>query len=291
MLRLTTKNKRAVLAAPRRAAPTILAVGPWHFSEFAHLRRELDPNNQWPTAPTLSAAIDQTAAAPAPPEIILLAQPRPSVEDQPTIDRLLTLAPLTRIIAVPGAWCEGELRTGRPLHGAHRLYWHELPAWWRESQARLAAGRPPLWSAPPDSRPLLTSPPQGEDPLQRSGRPPKHIAINTPHQAAYESLAAALTPNGWRPAWIPRHRPFPPNAAPFQAAIFDAAQLDPSELASLQSFATPIAPSHIPLIVLLDFPRPEHINAARAAGATAILGKPYQVSDLLRQLDAWSCSS
>jgi AmiR/NasT family two-component response regulator len=71
------------------------------------------------------------------------------------------------------------------------------------------------------------------------------------------------------------------------AAIWDGGQLSGGELAALREFAARVHTSHAaaPVIVLLDFPRVEHLQAARDAGAAAVLGKPYQVAHLVNELD------
>src|SRR5687768_7503620 len=105
--------------------PTLVAAGPWHNAEFESVRAWIDANQQWPTVNTLSDAIEFAANADKPPELILLAQSHPGSDDQAHVERLHRVAPLTRLIVVAGSWCEGELRTGRPLAGVIRLYWYE----------------------------------------------------------------------------------------------------------------------------------------------------------------------
>jgi len=39
-----------------------------------------------------------------------------------------------------------------------------------------------------------------------------------------------------------------------------------------------------PVIALLDFPRAEHVAHAKAAGTSAILAKPYQITHLADEL-------
>src|SRR5690606_18076124 len=89
--------------------PTLVAVGPWEDAEFAALRAELDPQRQWTTVATLvelAAALADVAAENAaatnpsvslPPELVLLAQSRPGVDDPSQLERLSAIAPLTRV--------------------------------------------------------------------------------------------------------------------------------------------------------------------------------------------------
>ncbi len=241
------------------------------------LRRQLDPANRWFAAPSLAAAATQLASAETPSEVVLLAQPRPGCDDQTAVDRLHAVAPLTRVVVVAGAWCEGELRTGRVLTGVLRLYWHELVPWWRDALARLAQGASPPWSAPLDN-PRATRLPHvnadiGEDPLQRSG-PLWTVAIDASDYAVFEALETALAPHGWKAMWTPRHRATQHDCGPFHAAIWDGSQLAPRELQRLAQFFANLPFSRDAesaqwraCIALLDFPRPEHLEMAHAAGA------------------------
>jgi hypothetical protein len=282
--------------------PTLVAVGPWDQTEFAALRTELDPQREWPTYATLNELIDGLAAAttsdgaaatipsvPLPPELILLAQLRPDPTIQPQLERLRALAPLSRIVVVAGTWCEGEIRTGQPPTGVVRLYWYEFAPWWRVALAQWEANQTPAWSEPLDdvragqqTMVLRNSQPNDVVPAH-SGL----IAVDAIDFAVFETLAALLAPFGWRCEWQPRHRPELIQVSEFIAAIWDGGQFSGGELASLTTLTARIHQSNpaAPVIVLLDFPRVEHLQAARDAGAAALLGKPYQLAHLVNELD------
>src|SRR5688572_29710508 len=59
------------------------------------------------------------------PVVVFLAQSRREQFGADCIERLLRAAPLTRVVAIVGSWCEGETRSGVPLAGAHRVAWHQ----------------------------------------------------------------------------------------------------------------------------------------------------------------------
>jgi hypothetical protein len=267
-------------------APTLIAAGPWQDAEFASVRAEIDADQTWPTAPTLHAAIDHIAAANAPPQLVLLAQSHAGADDQAEVERLRRLAPLTRVIVVAGSWCEGELRTGRPLSGAVRIYWYEFAAWWRAALERLANGETPPWAEP------LTDLRAGHSirlrPTSTNGQS-RVLAIDTTDFAAFDALSAGLTSLGWHCLWQPRHRaalnvetggahPLP------TAALWDGGQLDDEELGNLTAFCRRLRAQNAPVIALLDFPRAEHAAQTRSAGVAAFLAKPYQLALLHNEL-------
>ncbi len=274
-------------------SPTLLAAGPWQDAEFASVRAEIDADNTWPTAPTLCAAIDRIAAANDPPQLVLLAQSHPGADDQANVERLRQLAPLTRVIVVAGSWCEGELRTGRPLTGVVRIYWYELAAWWRAALERLANGETPPWAdaltdlrAGHSIRLRQTS----SDSLSNAVAEKRVLAIDTTDFAAFEALSAGLTPLGWHCVWQPRRRLAlnVQSAAAHQtptAALWDGGQLDNEELKNLTDFCRQLHAQNAPVIALLDFPRAEHAAQTQSAGAAAFLAKPYQLALMHNELD------
>jgi hypothetical protein len=269
----------------------LLLAGPWDQGEFAALRRALDPHPQWTSSPSIQLAVNQAIESELPPELILLAQLRPGDDQQQqAIDRLYREAPLTRVIAVVGTWCEGELRTGKPLHGVIRSYWYDFLRWWRSALARWKRGEAPPWS-----QPLLD---------QRSGQAfhspsiagvanigridsAEVVAIDAVDHAAFDALNAALSPLGWQCQWQPRHRPELASARP-TLGIWDGGQLEPEELESLREFCRRLKEFDAPVIALLDFPRLEHSEMAKAVGAAAILGKPYIFAALIDELRSLS---
>ena len=277
--------------------PSLIAIGPWQLAEFAAVRRELDPRGEWPTAATLADVLPRLAEEEAPPELILLAQPRPGVDDAGLLEEVRRAAPLTRVVVVAGSWCEGELRTGRPMPGVVRLYSYEFAPWWRAACEAIARGESPPWSAP------LDDPRAGQASIgivsADANRVRGVIAVDAVDFVVFETLTEALAPWGWRCAWTPRHRP-ELSASAWETArpvagIWDGGQLSESELASLAAFAARVkgeiaaasgADVHrSPVIALLDFPRVEHLAAVERAGGAAILAKPYQVAHLATELD------
>jgi CheY-like chemotaxis protein len=274
--------------------PLFVAAGPWDRREFASLRAELDPNGEWPTAASLSALLEQLATderSASAPELVLLAQPTPGENQQPAIEALRTLAPLARIICIAGSWCEGELRTGRPPDGVIRLYWYEFAPWWRAVNEATGDGRTPAWSEPLDDPRSGQQTPFSEIAIAREHQRdagPRSLAVDAADFAVFETLAAVLAPFGWQCHWRPRGRRNENTpVATLDAAVWDGAQLSDIELNALREFMESIHATNpaAPIIALLDFPRVEHLTAARCAGAAAILAKPYQLAQLVNELE------
>lgn len=278
----TPKASRTIWNDATAAAqpPDVWLVGDWGTGEFADVRRTLDPAIRWREHLTPEGAWAVLSDGTSPPELALLAQPRPGCIDQSCVDRLQIAAPLMRIVIVAGAWCEGELRTGRPLIGAARLYWHQLPAWWARSLAQRAARFPPMWSRMPDSaRPSELTP--------TTGAAKTIVAVDAIDFAVFETLEAALHPYGWSCVWMR------PNADAIEAAslgVWDGGQLDAGDCASLARFCQRFGALPAPVVALVDFLRVEHFKRLHTAGASALLGKPYDVASLVHELTRVSTS-
>ena len=269
----------------------VLAAGPWDDRELAAIRHAVDPSIDWPTLPSLAAACDRIEATDDPPELILLAQPRPGAVNSHDVERLRSLAPLTRLIVVAGSWCEGELRSGQPLPGVIRLYWHELPAWWRVALARRTAGECPPWSGPLDDLRAGQLIREGEAPAEpfATTEPRGQVVIDALDYHAFDALAAALATDGWQATWQPRRCTVvwssDGSAGAIAVGIWDGGQLNDGELAALTQFCSRCAENLAPVLVLLDYPRHEHLEMIRNAGAATLLGKPYQLPLLLDELN------
>lgn len=160
-----------------------------------------------------------------------------------------TLDPLARPIVVAGCWSEGEPRSGKPLAGVKRLYWHQGP------QALLS-----LFAA--------------EETLPMR----EHwIAIHAAHYVDYQGLAGVCEALGQRTFWQADHSPIISSEPDLR--IF-------SHWSSWQAWRKNIF-SHehaAPAILLQDFPRPVDKQRAAAEGIAAIVAQPFAIADLQRAI-------
>jgi hypothetical protein len=247
---------------PETLSSTVLAIGPWHEGEFAVVRSQLADTDTWSVVADCQSASELLSRNDLLLELILLAEPLPNIYRPNQIEDLRRRAPLAQIVVVAGTWNEGELRTGKPYPGVLRLYWHEFSSWWR--------ARTRTWS------------PSLDGPLTpRSGKFPAtlktSIAIHAATLATYEALSETLKTCGAECRWVRNPADFKPAAI----GIWDGGQFDPSEWERLKSFALKLQQIGSPLIVLLDFPRKEHVARLETLGCAMILGKPYSIAELV----------
>ncbi len=245
---------------------TVFAIGPWDRGEFAILRTVLGVSEEWLTASNCESASEFLSNDEILPEWILLAQPIPGNFEQDEIEQLRRVAPLAQIAIVAGTWCEGELRTGKPLAGVQRFYWYEFASWWKSQST--STNSSPCLDGPLSARSCVTN---SQHSLGGA------LAIHTPTLASFEALAGALASDDLKCVWMRADAELPQEIT---TAIWDGNQLDPKEFAQLKKFAAAVQELQASLIVLLDFPRKEHLDQLHALGCRTILGKPYIVNEL-----------
>lgn len=256
--------------------PRLWILGSVERPEFQAVLEILEAEADFERFFDVGEVIEQLTTGQSPPDAIVFAQTFPGQFDEQQLRTLRRLAPVSPLISLAGSWCEGELRTGRPIQAAWRMYWHQGAARLSENLQRLFFNRLPLWGLPATA---------GDDErfLHESLVPdaPRSAMIAVA-SACYEMgdwLVAACAQRGYRAVfWQPGVR-----LAGVQAGIWNGSDCSSAEVDSLRRFAE--ATGSAPLIALLDFPRWENREAAREAGAQAIISKPLMLGDLYWTLD------
>jgi hypothetical protein len=256
----------------------ILLLGETDRPEFSDIRSTLESLGRVSRINAVEQAIEVLEQGEIIPDVIVIAQAFPRQYSHGDIDRLRRLAPLSRILALLGSWCEGETRSGQPLPAAIRIYWHQWHARAERELHRLIQRQCPSWGLPvtatEEERLLVSAVP----------RPPCGqglVAIHAGGFAMGDWLSEACRKCGYSTVWLrPPHYTHVEGAA---AAIFDGSDLDGEEIEQLRSLTKALG--RTPVIVLLDFPRIEDERRAIAAGAAAVLSKPLNLDDLFWQLN------
>lgn len=262
---------------------TILLIAAEDRDELVAVRADLAESGVLAEASDLRAAQRIVAESETLPDVIILAQSRPGQYAAADVHALRSMAPMARVVCLLGSWCEGETRTGAPLPGVIRVYWHQWPVRARRELALLAAGRSCAWALPvtagEEDRLLAAGPCQaagGGLALVYSREAPQADWLLTAfRQAGYTAchIGAAAEARG---------------AAAAAAVVFDAADLGSEEESELRLLAAATHPA--PIVVLLQFPRRDDLERALAAGAATVRAKPVLVDELLAEFAAGNFS-
>jgi hypothetical protein len=183
---------------------------------------------------------------------VVALQARPAADPRP-LERLAAAAEGADCVQALGVWCEGEARTGKPPKGWRRVFWHELDHERDFGEVDRGAC----------------------EPRELGGR---LVAIDCVDAETAEALSGAILDSGGASAWWPRGRGFVAAAA---AGVWVGRQLGGLEADQLDAFCRRFGPRDVPVVALVDFPRPETSATARRIGAAALLGRPHSAEGLV----------
>lgn len=245
--------------------PLVWLTGDLDHADFA-------PAVTWLKARTDVQEVPSSAAPPCSaerqfPAAIVFCQSRPGFISQNVVEIFHARAPLARLVALAGCWCEGETRSGRPWHGVSRIYWHQAVARLPEA---LGLGGPtfhtpyrPRTETSTDT--MLRALPAGSRRTPQAGL----VAITTPSRETYAELADICWARGLRSVWqMP--------GWPSQAQGADAILID----------GWPQAPLEHPerTILLASFLRPADRRQAAELAVSAVLARPLAVPELMEAI-------
>lgn len=256
----------------------VLLVGPTSRREFAEARQVLERLSRVVAVPDIDAAVARLASDQFVPELIVLAQAFPGQYSAQAVQRLWQRAPLARLVALLGSWCEGEQRSGRPWPAGPRVFWHQWSPRCEQELAYLAEGSLGCWGLPPtasqEERLLAVA---AEPMPARSGL----VVICSDCFEMQDWLSVACSRAGYstvgvRPGQCPRLQGV-------KAALFDADDGQTDSPETLRRLVAAVSPA--PVLALVGFPRVEDRDRLLAAGAAAVLSKPLLLEDLFDRLE------
>jgi hypothetical protein len=261
----------------------LLVIGDWAAREFSRPLRDMKRFSQVRCLASLDEAMLALQRGLAPTHVVFAQARRGRFSDH-DVARIHRLCPLAQLISLLGTWCEGEMRTGEPLAGVARFYWHQ----WRP---QLLAGREDCrrahW-AQPRTYTLF------DQSLRSSSRPTEaasldstllNVAVGARRQSDYQGLAAAL--DRFTTFWANRpegtaERISSPSSTPPDWLVWDAQAWDALEQTSLQDALQRLTP--VATLLLISWPRHEDVEVAERMGVRLVLSKPFRLNDLTAML-------
>ena len=252
-----------------RDKPRVLLTGEYRHSEFSTAYRLLRAKADNLMTVKLSAAVEFIRAGSPSVDLIVIAQSRPGEISPSDLEALCHAAPQTHKLWLMGTWCEGE----RPLCPdptiLARSYWYAFPGWWSRVLGGMPTKSPHLhWNR--------------NTPAPQRDISPGVILVDTPHFTSFETIASTLGEAGLAAVWWRSGQP-PPVVAGASGGIWDGGQLSAQEETALKLFCETISPVG-PVVAILDFPRRDRVEIAKATGVSSVLGRPWLAEDLLAAL-------
>ena len=96
--------------------PTVLVLGEKSHSDFSEVFT-------WLAA--YGNVVQDVVTSQSPIDCAVFFQTRPGQMRQQVIEKVHSTWPMAGLAVVLGSWCEGETRSGRPIHGVQRMFWYE----------------------------------------------------------------------------------------------------------------------------------------------------------------------
>ena len=201
------------------------------------------------------------------------------------IAKIQIAAPLCRIVAIAGPWCEGLWRrTSDGLPGVTIVPWHRWGDWLRSSANQLRAGAPAAWSLPATT---------AHDELAdfwsrvRVNKTQGLIAINSDSRDAAEAIGDVLSLAGFAYVWQQPDADSLIEGA--SVIVVDCNGWNEEMARRVASLRSGHPQSQV--VSLVNFPLPRDVIAAKAAGSTSVVAKPFTLSEFLGQLDQLAATS
>ncbi len=255
----------------------VLFVGDPLWNEFRAVHDWLRQHAALQSVADAAAASELLAAGHFVPRLIVLAQIWPGQYSTAEVEQLLRAAPLARVNELLGGWCEGETRTGTPIAGSLRLYWHQWLARLAPEFARAENGGRPLWELPATAN----------DEERLLGLPKPHdigrgrlLAMIARNAESADVLCEAAAMFGFAAIWV--RRPRQPLLTGIHAAVWEAPSLMVEAGDNLRLWRAVFRDAQF--AALCDFPRVEDRDRLLAAGARIVVSRPFWLHDLFEQL-------
>lgn len=254
----------------------VLLVGPCHSAEFSDAAAELTQTVHVTAVPNLPTAIDLTNDGRETLDLILMAQGFPRQFSAVDVERLRCNLPTAPIVTILGSWCEGEERTGTPLPGTQRVYWHRWSSWWATQLLLLEDGRCPDWGLPVTSseedRRMQGFAPALPRLLPNESR--RLILVAATQWDMNDLLCEACRTWGFEPVGVNPREHLPKTSA--AAVLWDCRDVgDLTELQRLKQHH-----DQVPILALASFPRWQHREKLMNEGLAAVLSKPVRLEEL-----------
>lgn len=260
----------------------VLMVGDSRAREFCGSLEFLRASAEVTSAKDLAEAVSLTTRGEFAPDLIVLAQGFPRQFRAGLVEQLRGSLPTAHFVALLGSWCEGEERTGEPLPGVQRIYWHRFAGWWAAQQRVLAAGRCPDWGQPvtaaEDDRQMAASRRETALPQVRK-TPQSTIAVAASQCEMTDLLCETCRQWGYAAVGLNPREQLP--MAQVAAVIWDCR--DAEDLAELLRLKRHFG--EVPVVAVTNFPRWQHRQQLADAGVAALLSKPLRIDELQAVLE------
>ena len=255
------------------ASPRLLISGDYWHADFRDLLARM-------SVPATLTPLDQLEVIDTQRfNLIVIAQSRSNQFDQAEIDAIVAKSPLTPVVMLLGSWCEGERRSDQPFKGVKRVFWHQWQGRFDDFSNQMNQQGISPWHSPAietDADRIKAA----QSHLGLSNEPV--IGVSALNQQTFDSLEQAIVALGGKPKWVERTSTINLSASA-TAICIDADSADDALERRIQWVKDQVA--HVPLIVLMNFPRRQEIQQLENLGVASVISKPFELTDLQNAIE------
>lgn len=273
-------DARTAAHTPSMIPRCVLWVGGTQGAELGMAHRWLESRARVVVADTpaaAAAAIDQAGCGA--PVLAVFATDRPGRHSLDDVVLVARQWPLAAVVSVAASLTDGRRRSGPALPGIEDVPWHDLAGRLERWFADLAAGRPGQLGLPAtarrEERILAASDGLRESRAAQTGEPAA-VSVAAMRADDLEGLVDLLSLSGRKV--VRRVRGRPRLDEPAALLVWDVGCLTEEDLAWLRMLVA--NRPGLAVVLLESFPRGDATEAALAAGARAVLGRPVTLEAL-----------
>lgn len=208
-------------------------------------------------------------------DLVVVAQSRRDQYSLDSIEKIQSQFGATPVVAVLGSWCEGELRSGNPWPGVHRVYWHQWMGRFETFVEQLNQNGITNWHAPRTS----SVADQIQLPRENASEPLiQCVGVSAWTQPSFEYLHDAIGQMGWRSRWVERSTWDAATNQVFNPICVDADSYTPDVDKRLDWLKSEFPTATF--VMILNFPRPQDVDALSSRGILQVVSKPFEINDL-----------
>ncbi len=220
-------------------------------------------------------------------QLVVVAQSRRGQLSEEIAQTLGSRFPGVPLIALLGSWCEGETRSGDPMPGFSRVFWHQWKGRYQNFLEQMAESHSSDWHLP---RTSTLADLARRTPKRIHPRTNQVIGVSAKRLDDFETLADALDTLGFTSVWLQPNPTMKPNPTiqsnpttdrsnrELEAIVIDGSSLTVEMEERIAFLKTQF--EEVSQILVLNFPRRHEIEAARNLGIDEMISKPFLLSDL-----------
>ena len=252
--------------------PDVLVTGDYRHPDFADLIMQASfPVRLFPFEVLLQQK--QSAAGC---RLMVIAQSRRGQFSDVDVEEIIERNPGTPVVGLCGAWCEGELRSGRPLDGMVRVYWHQWLGRVESFLERMQCAGITAWHLPR----ICSAADRviADIPARNAFEDGFTAGISSIRRSEYLMLEDACRQFAIDSVWVENFSPADDTATRLNAllVISNSWDQDVQRRVQLLKKSFPM----VPIAAALNFPRPRDVVAARRIGVNQLLSRPFLLPDV-----------